>query len=70
MQKIANTVEAAAFLRLSPRTLERWRYLALGPPYYKLGGRVVYDLGALALWLATRQRCGAGNSSVAQESGR
>ncbi len=42
MREIATTREAAAFLRLSPRTLERWRYLGCGPPYLKLGGRCVY----------------------------
>lgn len=29
---------------ISPRTLERWRWLKLGPPYLKLGGRVAYRL--------------------------
>ena len=26
---------------ISPRTLERWRWLREGPPYLKIGGRVV-----------------------------
>jgi hypothetical protein len=29
---------------LSPRTLERWRWLNEGPEYMKLGNRVVYRL--------------------------
>lgn len=29
---------------MSPRTLERWRWLQLGPPYVKVGNRVVYRL--------------------------
>ena len=29
---------------LSPRTLERWRWIGKGVPYLKLGGRVVYRL--------------------------
>jgi hypothetical protein len=29
---------------LSARTLERWRWLGLGPRFLKLGGRVVYRL--------------------------
>ena len=28
--------------RVSPRTLERWRWLKTGPSYIKLGGKVVY----------------------------
>ena len=38
------TREAAAFLRLRPSTLERWRSSGSGPPYRKFGGRVVYTL--------------------------
>jgi hypothetical protein len=29
---------------MSARTLERWRWLGLGPRFLKLGGRVVYRL--------------------------
>jgi hypothetical protein len=30
--------------RLSPRTLEQWRWQGRGPRFLKLGGRVVYPL--------------------------
>ena len=30
--------------RVSPRTLERWRWLKIGPAYVKVGGRVIYRL--------------------------
>lgn len=30
--------------RLSPYTLERWRWLSQGPRYLKIGGRVLYRL--------------------------
>ena len=36
--------ELAARFRVSPRTLERWRWLKTGPNYTKLGGRIVYAL--------------------------
>ncbi len=29
---------------ISPRTLERWRWIGEGPAYLKIGGRVVYRL--------------------------
>ena len=29
---------------ISPRTLERWRWLKQGPPYLRVGGRVIYRL--------------------------
>ncbi len=37
-------IELARRWKISPRTLERWRWLKLGPPYLKLGGRVAYRL--------------------------
>jgi hypothetical protein len=39
-----NQVELSRRWRLSPRTLERWRWLGQGPRYLKVGGRVVYRL--------------------------
>ena len=36
--------EVARRWRLSPRTLERWRWLGQGPAFLKLGGRVAYRL--------------------------
>ncbi len=37
-------VELARRWKLSPRTLERWRWLGQGPRYLKIGGRVVYRI--------------------------
>jgi hypothetical protein len=37
-------VELSRRWKLSPRTLERWRWLGQGPRYLKVGGRVVYRL--------------------------
>ena len=37
-------IELAQRWRISPRTLERWRWLGQGPRYLKIGGRVVYRL--------------------------
>ena len=36
--------ELARRWNISPRTLERWRWLKVGPAYLKLGGRVAYRL--------------------------
>ncbi|UVK50956.1 DNA-binding protein [Mesorhizobium sp. AR02] len=36
--------ELADRWRLSPRTLERWRYLKTGPSYHKLGGKIGYSV--------------------------
>ena len=39
-----NQDELAERWNLSARTLERWRWLKKGPPFLKVGGRVVYRL--------------------------
>ncbi len=44
------TQEAARFLGLSPRTLEKHRIHGTGPIYHKLGGRVVYAIADLQEW--------------------
>ncbi len=45
------TPEAARFLGLSGRTLEKHRTYGTGPRYSKLGGRVVYRLDDLQVWV-------------------
>ncbi len=44
------TQEAARFLGLSERTLEKHRTYGTGPIYRKLGGRVVYSVDDLQSW--------------------
>jgi predicted DNA-binding transcriptional regulator AlpA len=44
------TEEAARFLGLSPRTMEKHRVYGTGPLYRKLGGRVVYAIHDLQEW--------------------
>lgn len=44
------TPEAARFLGLSGRTLEKHRTYGTGPAYRKLGGRVVYAIDDLQAW--------------------
>jgi DNA-binding transcriptional MerR regulator len=41
---------------LSPKTLANWRSSGGGPPFYKLGGRVLYDPCDLDAWVASRRR--------------
>ena len=53
--------------QISPRTLERWRWLGEGPRFLKLGGRVVYrleDIEALRGRAAARQHHGPGSHAA------
>jgi hypothetical protein len=46
--------ELAAYWRISPRTLERWRCTGNGPRFLKLGSRVVYRIADVEAFEATR----------------
>lgn len=48
--RFLRTPEAARFLSLSGRTLEKHRYFGTGPAYRRLGGRVVYAVEDLRAW--------------------
>ena len=48
--RFLRTKEAAQFLSLSARTLEKHRTYGTGPAYKKLGGRVVYAVDDLQAW--------------------
>ena len=47
------TPEAARFVGLSIRTLEKHRIYGTGPRYAKLGGRVVYSLEDMQAWVGS-----------------
>ena len=44
MSEFLNQTELAGRWRVSPRTLESWRWRYKGPAYVKLGGQVRYRL--------------------------
>jgi len=48
--------EAAAYLNVSPRTLQAWRLRGGGPAYVKLGAAVRYDRDALDRFITERTR--------------
>jgi predicted DNA-binding transcriptional regulator AlpA len=50
-QRYLRTPEAARFVGLSIRTLEKHRIYGTGPRYSKLGGRVVYRVDDLQAWV-------------------
>jgi hypothetical protein len=39
-----NQIQLSRRWSLSPRTLERWRWLKTGPVYLRAGGRILYRL--------------------------
>ena len=54
--KHLNQIELSRRWSLSPRTLERWRWLREGPVYLKIGGRVLYRLEDIEAYEAEQIR--------------
>jgi predicted DNA-binding transcriptional regulator AlpA len=48
--RFVRTQQAATYLGLSHRTLEKHRTYGTGPSYRKLGGRVLYAIDDLQAW--------------------
>jgi hypothetical protein len=51
-----DTQELAGRYRLKRKTLDNWRSLGIGPPFYKVGNRILYDDAEADAWLASRRR--------------
>ena len=48
--------ETAHLLRVSARTLQRWRLSGDGPPYRAFGGRRLYGRDDVMFWADTQRR--------------
>ncbi len=68
-ERFLTTLECAAILRLSPRTLERLRVQGAGPRYVKAGpglrSKVLYQLADILAW-TDAQRYSATSQYVAR----
>ena len=53
-QRYLTNDEAADYLRLSPRTLEKQRVIGGGPKFRKFGRRVMYAVADLDTWAGDR----------------
>ncbi len=54
--KHMNQIDLARRWSISPRTLERWRWVGEGPRFVKLGGRVRYRLEDVEAYEAQQVR--------------
>ena len=51
MNETLTTKQAAAQIGVSPKTLISWRMRRQGPPYRKLGRKVLYSAAELNRWV-------------------
>ena len=52
MKPLLTTKDVAEMLDVSPKTIQNWRYLEVGPPYVKHRGRVYYRATDMKAYLA------------------
>lgn len=62
--RLLRTGEAARFLGISLRTLEKHRTYGTGPTYRKIGGRVLYAVRDLDAWSAIGARKSTSDKNV------
>lgn len=58
--RYATPREAAAVLNRSLVTLERWRRLRQGPPFYRVAGRILYGRRELLSWVESHRQVPGG----------
>ena len=51
MKNLKTTAEIAEYLRRPVLTLVNWRSRREGPPFLRVGGSVLYDMGKVDQWL-------------------
>jgi hypothetical protein len=62
--KHLNQIELSRRWSISPRTLERWRWLREGPRYLKIGGRILYRLDDIEAYEASQVHAPAAKSAA------
>jgi hypothetical protein len=55
MPEFREPPDVAQFLRRTEKTLANWRSGEIGPRYYKVHGRILYDMADVRAWLASQR---------------
>jgi hypothetical protein len=67
MEDLLRTKVAAKRLNLSPRVLEKWRWLGIGPRFVKIGRLAMYRESDLMEWIDSRVRNSTSDKGSARE---
>lgn len=60
-------LELAERWRISPRTLEKWRYLGVGVEHLKIGGRVIYRMDDVRAYEAAHRKGHTSDGAVRED---
>ena len=62
LKKFQDEKKTAKRIGISHRTVQDMRYKGGGPPFYKIGGRVLYAVDEVDAWLLTKRRVSTSDS--------
>jgi excisionase family DNA binding protein len=68
-EALATVGEVAAFLRVPPKTLYRWRYSGAGPPAYRVGKHLRFRWEDIEAWLSERGDSAAARGPRGSQTG-
>jgi len=63
---LVDTNKLAERWSMKPKTLHNWRCLGIGPPYIKVGFRVLYEETEIEKWMAERRRTSTSDKGQGQ----
>lgn len=69
IERYLTTEEAASVVCRSTSTLAKWRCKGFGPPFYEVGGRILYDPDELREFVESR-RCRSTSDRERRRRGR
>ena len=55
MAAFITTAELATWLRTKEETLRSWRHQGMGPPWIRVGRKVLYDQADVEQWLSEQK---------------
>ena len=65
-----NQAELSERWRMSPRTLERWRWLGQGPKFLKISGNVLYDFSTIQSFEENQLRNSTSDTGQANQASK
>lgn len=66
-QTFLPTEELTELAPFPPQTWRRWRSTGFGPPYIKVGNRVLYDRDEVLAWLASKRFTSTADEQAAKQ---
>lgn len=64
LENLVSRQELADFLRITPRSLDRWVWQRKGPRRFKIGNKSYYDRAEVDAWIERQKAKGLGEGAA------